>query len=740
MKYILRFIIDLLRSILQRLGIKPQRKYTLVQQHSEEDCGAACVASIAKDYGRIITLAHAREVVGTGPSGTNLEGLRCGAESLGFNARAVKASPDIINRLNEAPLPAIIHWQGCHWVVLFGKQGNKYIIADPGFGIRYISKNELQRSWSNGVMLLLQPDPIRFAEQEDDETTGLGHFVTRAWSYRSLLLNAFLCALVMGLLSLASPLLIQILTDDVLVRGDTKLLNTLVIVIIVMNVVSSGLQLIQSNLIAQFAQRLELGLVFEFCRKILRLPLPYYEARRSGEVISRLQDVQEINQLVSQVVVSLPSQFFIALVSLGFMAYYSWKLTLVAMVVAALSTLSTICFLPALQQKLRKALVVEAENQGTLVENFKNALTLKVITAAPDFWEELQGRFSLLAKLKLRTLQIGIINHTFAGFISNIGSLGLLWYGSNLVIERELHSVGQLLAFNGMNGNFIAFIGALVGFVDEYMRVKLAIQRIQEVIDYPAESNENARKPLAKVSGQADVICNHLTFQHHAGKTEILKELTLKIPGSEVTALVGRSGCGKSTLVKLIAGLYPLQSGNIQIGSYNLRDLSLDCWRKQVVLVPQEPQFWRRSIIENFRLGSPEVTFEEIVQACELVGADEFIRDLPDTYQTTLGEFAANLSGGQRQRLAIARGIVTNPPVLILDESTAGLDPQSEAQLLERLLTHRKGKTTLMISHRPRVIKRADWVVVLEQGKLTIQGTPADLLTHIGNHLDFLIP
>ena len=715
-------------------------KYTVIRQHSEEDCGAACVASIAKTHGRTITLTHAREAVGTEQTGTSLLGLRRGAESLGFNTRSVKASPDILDRLNEAPLPAVIHWHGCHWVILYGKQGNQYVIADPGIGIRYISKEELQEGWSDRVMLLLQPDPVRFAEQEDDQISGFRRFVSRAWSYRGVLLNAFICALVMGILSLASPLLIQTLTDDVLVRGDTKLLNTLAIVIIVMNVVSSGLQLVQSNLIAHFTQRLELGLVFEFCRKILRLPLPYYEARRSGEVVSRLQDVQEINQLVSQVVVSLPSQFFIALVSLGFMVYYSWKLTLVAVVVAVLSTVSTICFLPTLQQKLRKALVAEAENQGTLVEIFKNALTLKVITAAPDFWEELQGRFSSLAKLKLRTLQIGIINHTFAGFVSNIGSIALLWYGSTLVINKELYSIGALLAFNGMNGNFIAFIGALVGFVDEFMRVKISVQRLTEVIDSPAETDGDVRKPLAKVSGRADVICNNLTFHHHAGKTDLLKEFSLKIPGGEVTALVGRSGCGKSSLVKLIAGLYPLQSGSIQIGSYNLRDLSLDCWRQQVVLVPQEPQFWRRSISENFRLGAAEVTFEQIVEACHIVGADEFIKDLPDTYQTILGEFGANLSGGQRQRLAIARGIVTNPPVLILDESTAGLDPQSEAQLLDRLLAQRQGKTTILISHRPKVIKRADWVVVLEQGKLSTQGSLEHLLTQVGSHLDFLIP
>ena len=205
-------------------------------------------------------------------------------------------------------------------------------------------------------------------------------------------------------------------------------------------------------------------------------------------------------------------------------------------------------------------------------------------------------------------------------------------------------------------------------------------------------------------------------------------------------ALIGKSGCGKSTLAKLIAGLYSLQSGNIQIGIYNIQDIALDCLRQQVVLVPQDAHFWNRSIIQNFRLGTPHISFEQIVRACQISGANEFITKLPDKYQTILGEFGANISGGQRQRLAIARAIVTEPPILILDESTGGLDPVSEAQVLDQLFKHRQGKTTILITHRPKVINRADWVVLLENGKLKLQGSLEDFRSQPGEHLDFLIP
>jgi ATP-binding cassette subfamily C protein len=506
----------------------------------------------------------------------------------------------------------------------------------------------------------------------------------------------------------------------------------------VMNVVSSSLRLVQSNLIAHFSQRLQLGLVLEFGRAILRLPLSYYEARRSGEIVSRLRDIQEINQLVSQVVVSLPSQLFIAIVSFSLMLFYSIKLTSVAVCIAVMMTISTIIFLPTLQQKTRSLLVLEAENQGVLVETFKGALTLKTTTSAPQFWEEFQSRFGRLANITFRTIQIVIINSTFSGLVSSIGSVVLLWFGSSLVINKEL-TIGQLLAFNGMNGNFLAFIGAVVGFVDELTRVQTATQRLTEVIDSTPENPVDDKRPFAKIPGDADIICTNLNF-HHAGRIDLLEDFSLTIPGGKVIALIGKSGCGKSTLAKLIAGLYSPNSGNLRLGIYNLQDLSLDCLRQQVILVPQEPHFWSRSIMENFRLGSPRVAFEQIVRACQIAGADEFISKLPDKYQTVLGEFGANISGGQRQRLAIARAIVNEPPVLILDESTGGLDPVSEAQVLEQLLSHRQGRTTILISHRPRVINRADWIVFLEQGRLKLQGSLEELKAQTGEHLDFLIP
>ena len=711
-------------------------KYSVVLQHSETDCGAACLGAICQHYGRILTLNRLREAVGTGQLGTTMLGLKRGAAALGLNARPVRASPNIIDNINSAPLPAIIHWKGHHWVVLHGQRRNKYVIADPAIGIRYVSREELVDSWRDWVMLLLEPDPSRFNEQQDEAGKGLGRFVRQVWFYRRTIIEASLCAQVIGLLSLAYPFLIQILTDDVLIRGDRQLLTGLAIAVIVMNLVNAWLELVEYNLIIHFAQKLELGLILEFARTLLRLPLTYFEARRSGEIVSRLEDVQQINQLVAQVVISLPSQLFIAIISFGFMLFYSVSLTLVAIAIGVFMTASTVVFLPTLQQKVRRVMVLDSENQGVLVETFKGALTFKTTAAAPQLWEELQLRFGSFANQTYRTSQIGIYNATFSKLISSIGSVTLLWYGSTLVFSDRL-SIGQLLAFNSMTANFLGLISTSIQFVDEWTRVKTAIDRVTEVIDHTPEAAIDSSKPIVRLAGNADIVCENVGFSY-PGRVELLDNFSLTIPGGRVTALVGKSGCGKSTLSKLIANLYATHTGNISLGLYNQADIDLDCWRQQVVLIPQDAHFWSRSIIENFTLGNPQITFEDIVRACTVTGADEYISRLPEKYQTILGEFGANLSGGQKQRLAIARAIVNNPPILILDESTGALDPVSEHQVLERLLCYRQGQTTMMISHRPKVIERADYIIMLDRGQLQIQGTPEELRAIPGEHQDFL--
>ena len=715
-------------------------KYQWVRQHSGEDCGAASLAIVAKHYGRNLRINRIRELVGTRQGGTTMLGLKYGAQRLGFSTTAIKASPEILDELHEYNLPAIIFWKGYHFVVLYGQKGDKYIISDPAMGIRYLKPQELIKGWQGFMMLLLEPDPIRFATQVDDEEPikPFDSLLKRLWEHRGILGKLLPLNLAVGLLALATPLLLQYLTDNILAQGEAEKLTLVALGVIFLAFINSVLSWMQSNSVASFAEHLQKGLKLEFGQQILNLPLSYHEARRSGTAIRRLSDIQRINLLVSQLAIDLPIKTFIGLVATSFIVVYSWKLALVTLAIGGVMTISTFAFQPTVRQTTHRSFSVAGDNAGVLAETFNGALTVKTTAAAPQLWLEIQHRLNKELKFNFRTAQIRIINNIFAQFVAGVGTVILLWFGSILVFRQEL-SIGQLIAIYGLKQSFLDLISTLVQFVVDWTQVKAITQLLAELFEYIPETQGDESKDFVNLSPAAEINCRNLNF-HYPGRVKLLEDLSVSIPGGQVVALIGKSGCGKSTLAKLLAGLYPLQSGNIAMGEHSLGDLPLHCLRQQVVLVPQDAFFLHRSIIDNFRLGAPNVTVDEIVTACKIAGAHEFVSQFPEQYDTVLGAVAANVSGGQKQRLAIARAILNNPPVLILDESTANLDPVTETEVLKSLLTHRQGKTTILISHRPKVIGCADWIVLLEQGKLEFNGSLADFRSQGGEHLDFLSP
>lgn len=705
-----------------------------VRQYDEEDCGAACLATVCQSHGERLPLSLVRHRVGTSSQGTTLLGLKRGAESLGFHARAAKADADLLDDLSSLPLPMICHWQGCHWVVLHGWRGNQLLVADPALGLRLISREAFLASWSNGVLLALEPDPSRFPVVDGSSEgwragKGLGAFLPYVLPFKQLLFKALVLNLAIGVLALGMPLLMQILTDDVLVRGDGEMLRTLALGILLLFLLRALLSLLQGLLVGHFGQKLQLQMVLHYGQHLLRLPLSYFESRRSGEVVSRLDDIQKLNQLIANLALGLPGQFCIALISLGLMAQYSTPLTLAALLGYALVIGCQLAVLPALHRRTQGLLVQSAENQGFLVEVFRGQALLKTTQASPQAWQEFQRNEGRLARFAWNVGLLDLKASTATSFLGNVTSVVLLWYGSSFVLSQQL-SIGQLLAFNGMGTNVLAFLAAIGGLSQELITSRVVMARLDDALQHPDEESVVRGTQKALIPADGDIICTDLSF-HHPGRCALLDHLDLRIPGGSTTALIGESGCGKSTLSKLIAGLYPLQQGSVHYGPFSSRDLSLDCLRRQVVLLPQEDTFLNRSIFENFVFAYPELSYERVVELCRLTLADDFIRDLPDGYGTVLGEFGANLSGGQRQRLALARALASDPPVLLLDESTSALDPVLESRVMDRLLAHRRGRTTILVSHRPSVILRADWIVFMEKGAVRQQSHPHDLRDHI---------
>lgn len=711
------------------------RRPACIRQHNEEDCGAACLATICLSHHQRLPLALVRETVGTSSQGTTLLGLKRGGEALGFHARPVKAGPFLLDQLDEIPLPAICHWRGNHWVVLHGCRAGQVVVADPAFGLRLLDRPAFLAGWGDGVLLLLEPDPQRFPIALTKQASGavapggLRAFRRYLAPFRTLLLQAFALNLAIGVLALALPLLMQIITDDVLIRGDQDMLRSLALGIVLIFLFRALLELLQGILVGHFGQKLQLQMILNYGRHLLHLPLGFFEGRRSGEVVSRLADIKQVNQLVSQLALGLPGQFCIAVISFLWMWGYSSSLSIAALIGYGIVITAQVLMLPALHRKTQGMLAQSSDNQGFLVEIFRSATLLKTTDAAGQAWEEFQRDFGRLAHLSWNLTLLDLKLTTFTNLLGSVTTIALLWYGSSLVLAKQL-SIGQLLAFNGMGTNILMFLAAVGGLSQELITSRLVMNRLNDALEHPPEIDPSHATQDAVISASEPIICRSISF-HHPGRLPLINQLDLCIPGGITTALIGESGCGKSTLSKLIAGLYPLQSGSIHYGPFSCLDLSLASLRRQVVLLPQEEIFLNRSIVDNFLFAYPNLRFDAIVRLCQLTLADDFIRDLPQGYGTILGEFGTNLSGGQRQRLALARVLASDPPILFLDESTSALDPVLESQLMDRLLRHRKGKTTVLVSHRPSVIMRADWIIFMDKGRIRQQNHPKDLLDHI---------
>ena len=694
--------------------------YPHIEQQSSSDCGAACLAMISRYWGKSISINYLRELIGIGRSGASLKNLAIAAEKLGYHARPVRAS---LSRIVEQKNPWIAHWKGEHYLVVYRVRGDKVLIADPAAGKSEIARSEFLNAWT-GFALLLEPTNA-LADAPTEKRT-LGRFFALLLPYRSISLTIILASILIQLIGLVSPLFTQIILDQVVVNRSQSTLNVLVIGMLLFGVLGGGLSSIRSYLLSYLSNRLDLTMISGFINHALNLPLKFFESRRVGDIITRVQENQKIQQfLIGNVLLSW-LDFFTGFVYMGLMLYYNWKLTALILCLIPPIVILTLAATPLLRKVSRERFNATADQNSSLVEMMTGISTVKSVTAEKDLrwrWEELLTR-QLNVQFKGQKLAINL------GFLSNmintIGGAALLWYGASLVIKGEL-SIGQYVAFNMMKGYIISPVLVLVGVWDELQEVFISVERLNDVFDAKTEEPLQANKlTLPKLNG--DLHLDNVTFRYDSDEeTNILQNITLKVKAGQTVAIVGRSGSGKSTLVKLIQGMYHPTNGNILIDGHNLKHISLQSLRSQMGVVPQSCYLFSGTILENITLYRPEFSLEQVIATAKVAEAHAFIQALPLGYNTKVGERGDNLSGGQRQRIAIARAFLGDPPILILDEATSSLDTESERRFQDNLARLSRHRTTFIIAHRLSTVRNADCIVVLDRGLIVEQGNHDEL-------------
>ncbi|MBG1263347.1 peptidase domain-containing ABC transporter [Nostoc commune] len=715
----------------QRVGHLLQRvirRYPFFAQQSGSDCGAACLVMVSRYWGKNFSVNRLRDIANVDRNGSSLRGLSAAAESIGFSTRPVKASLD---QLAKQKLPAIAHWEGKHYIVAYEITPKHVIVADPAIGQRSLSHAEFKANWT-GYTLLLQPTAM--LKDTKETSTPFWQFFELMKPHSLVMLEVFVASLFIQIFGLVTPLFTQLILDRVVVQRSELTLTAVGLGLLIFSLFRVAMTGLRQYLLDHTANKLDLALIVGFIRHTLRLPLSYFESRYVGDIISRVQENRKIQRFLSGEALSILLDLVTVFIYLGLMFWYSWKMALLVLVIIPPFFLLALIATPFLQKISREIFNAVANESSYLIEALSGVRTVKSTAVEQTVrwhWEELlskEVKTNFSGQIISNRLQI------FSNTIEAVVTTILLWFGAYQVIHNEL-TIGQLVAFNMLLGNIIRPFQRLTVLWNQLQEVVIAVERINDVLDAEPEEDlqHQARQSLPPIQG--NIRFDNVTFRYHPeGDINILENLSFEIQSGQMVALVGRSGSGKTTISKLVLGLYPATDGKVLIDGHDITSLSLRSLREQVGVVDQDTFLFGGTIRENISLAHPGATLAEIIEAARLAGADEFIKNLPMGYETQIGEGGGMLSGGQRQRIAIAKALLGNPKLLVLDEATSHLDAESERIIQTNLNTILKGRTTLVIAHRLSTVRNADLILVLDRGVLIESGTHKELMAKRGHY------
>ncbi|MEH2374174.1 type I secretion system permease/ATPase [Nostoc sp.] len=648
------------------------------------------------------------------------------AEKLGLVLRRLQMS---WGELRQLSFPALLLWnsespQSPSWVVAYGVKGDRLIIANPLNPERTcesLPQSIVEGSWDGQLW------QVELISQQ--EKFNLSWFIPAVLKYKGLLTEVLLASFTLQLLGLTTPLITQVVIDKVMVQASLPTLDVMAIALLFVAIFESILGILRLFIFTHTARRLDLSLSAQLFRHLMRLPLAYFESRRVGDTIARVQELEQIRQFLTGTALTVILDSIFAVVYLALMFYYNIPLTFVALAVLPLFATLTIVATPILRNWLNETFNRSADSQSFLVETITGIHSVKAHAAEPVARDRWEGLFARFIRTGFKASTTSNISSNIGDFLTNLSTMLILWFGAKLVIDQKL-TIGQLVAFQMLSGRVTGPLLRLVQLWQNLQQVLLSVDRIGDILNVSPEAELGTGLVLPALKGQ--VTFEQVFFRYRPNFEAILRGISFSVEPGQFVGIVGRSGSGKSTLSKLLQRLYQIESGRILIDGFDIKSADLASLRQQVSVVLQEDFLFNGSILENITLGTPDITAEQVVEAARLAVAHDFISQLPYGYETNVGERGTALSGGQRQRIALARLFLSQAPILVLDEATSALDSETEQQVLQNLQKISANRTVFLIAHRFAPLKRADLILVLEQGVIAERGTHSELLQQKG--------
>jgi ATP-binding cassette, subfamily B, bacterial HlyB/CyaB len=668
-------------------------------------------------------IAHER---GKGDDPYSLEDLNRIAKRLDLIAR-IKATP--IAEFCKVPLPALAEIAGGDCVILLK-------IEDESFKPRYlVQRGDAERPeiWSEeqaaekfaGRLLLMTS---REAMAGDKRPFDISWFIPALVKYRRPLRDVLIGSFFLQLMGLVSPIFFQLVIDKVLVHQSMTTLDVLAFGLI-FETLMSGLR---NGLFTHTTNRVDSELSSKMFRHLLNLPISYFEARRVGDSIARVRELESIREFLTSNAVTVVIDLFFTIVFFAVMFMYSPFLTLIVLLSIPLYIAISVFISPTLRNLLEEKFRRGAENQSFLVESVTGIGTLKAMAVEPqmrDRWEKL---FSGYTSVGFDVAKLANWGSHLIQIVSKLTTVAILYFGAKAVIAGAL-TVGSLVAFNMLAGRVAAPILRLSQLWQDFQQVRISVERLGDVLNTPAEPEYNPnRASLPPISGRIEF--DKVRFRYRPDAPEALRGVSLDVRAGEMLGIVGPSGSGKSTLTKLVQRLYVPEQGRVLVDGVDLALVDPPWLRRQIGVVLQENILFNRSVRENIALGDPTRPMDAVIAAAQLAGAHEFILELNHGYDTIIDERGGNLSGGQRQRMAIARALINDPRILILDEATSALDAESEEIIQENLASIAQGRTVIIIAHRLSAVRQCDRIITVEAGEVTEAGTHDELLAANGRY------